>query len=1059
MLADIANGVLSVKKIVLLYVAKNVKLPTRKRIMKNTLITASAGTGKTFALATRMIRLMLLGTEPQHIVALTFSRAAAGEIFSRIAERLAAAADDASDAAREAENVFNGLDPRLADALRTLHPEGLSAAVFAGLLRKLITTQHVSMIGTIDSFMTRMVQSFPLELGLQGGLAIMDTYHEAQEKQSAAAALLNAAASTDDAAFFCEAFRLATIGREGKSFCEKLDTFINAWHDTYLSHPGAAAWGDPAAIWPAGHQPFTIHGTPQRLAERLRPLRADWEAVGRETTWDEFCDFVRAFNGTFSGIRSAVENVLAAYTPTGDITVSYNRKPVTFTAEKAACIREAVETLLGIALNMRCEHTQGIYRLMALIESVYSARTRRHGKLVFSDIPRLIAALDNPTRQNIEYRLDTRFRHWALDEFQDTSHAQWGAIRNLVEEAVQSTDERSMFIVGDMKQAIYGWRGGDVAIFGQEAASGLYEQLALNKSYRYAPEIADCVNRIFDGPRVAAFLAGRAAEAGGQWQRLWDVHQSAITRPGLVSVRRVPPPSKEADERDIDPYLNAACEELGRIRPWERGIATAVLVRTNTQGAQFAEALRAAHIPAVWEGESAISDTPVVAALLNLLLFAEHPGNTLAWQHIQATPLATPETAHALSKRVLDDVSRHGLPRALRSYIEAMGETDAFTQSRLDALLRAAVQFTAEADAEATLTDFADYVTRFTTRDVADTSTVKIITVHRSKGLGFDYVILPVIERRGIDGPRTDDTLAAPDDTWLLTRPPKQVIDADPVLAAAAAATLNNAVFEALCVQYVAMTRAKRAMTVLLKPPAKAASDTLFFSSHIEAAIGEPLPWQHGDADWHTAFTPPPAKERTAPEATPITPDLRPPAARRKIASAATSEIAASALFAARDTVATLRGTRVHELLQKIGWLGDGDSAAIAALKSEGFDLSAPSAFRDALRKPGGVVELWRERGFEVLDGDEWVSGIFDRVAIIGEGGTRRIELYDYKSNRPRGNESDRAFAERMRQTYAGQMETYRRALARLTGAPLASIRATLLLTATRTAVDGEGFP
>jgi hypothetical protein len=65
-------------------------------------------------------------------------------------------------------------------------------------------------------------------------------------------------------------------------------------------------------------------------------------------------------------------------------------------------------------------------------------------------------------------------------------------------------------------------------------------------------------------------------------------------------------------------------------------------------------------------------------------------------------------------------------------------------------------------------------------------------------------------------------------------------------------------------------------------------------------------------------------------------------------------------------------------------------------------------------------------------------------------GGLRRAEINDYKSNRPRGNESDDAFAARMRQTYAAQMETYRRALARLTGIPLDDIRATLLLTATR---------
>ena len=1028
--------------------------------MKNTLIKASAGTGKTFALATHIIRLMLLGTAPQQVVALTFSRAAAGEIFSRIAERLAAAATDTPGAAAEAEHVFRGLDPVLTDALHRAYPEGLATTVFTDLLRKFIMTQHVSMIGTIDSFMTRIVQAFPLELGLQDGLAMMDAYQESREKNAAAAVLLNASTDTDEATLFCEAFRLATIGREGKSFCEKFDDFIDTWHAAFLDYPDARAWGDPAAIWPAGRIPFTIHSTPQVLAERLRDsLRADWEAVEREETWDAFCDFVHAFNGTFNTTKSAVTNVLAAYTPNGDITIAYNRKKVTFTAEKATLIRETVETLFGITLTMRCTHTQDIYRLMEQFESVYSANARCRGKLVFSDIPRLIARLDASTRQNIEYRFDSHFQHWALDEFQDTSHAQWNAISNLVEEVIQSTDERSMFIVGDMKQAIYGWRGGDVAIFGKEADSGLYEQLALNHSYRYVPEIAECVNRIFDGGRVAAFLADDAAEAGERWRRLWDTHYSAVKRPGFVSVGRVPEPDKEKGEDGITPYLNISREELNRIRPWERGISTAVLVRTNTQGAQFAEALRAAHIPAVWEGESAISDTPVVTALLNLLRVAEHPGDTLAWQHVRATPLATlvftseAETAYTLSKRVLDDVSRHGLPRALREYVEAMGETDTFTQSRLDELLRVAVQFTDEADATATLTDFADYVTQFTTRDVADTSTVKILTVHRSKGLGFDYVILPVIETKGITSGRADDLLIAPDNTWLLSHPPKQVIAADTVLSTAAAATRNNAAFEAFCVQYVAMTRAKCAMTVLLKPMAKSTSDTRYFSTHIATALDGALPWQLGDADWFSRFSAMPAKADAVPETPLAAPIPRPPAIRQKIASSAGQEMMTGGLFAAGDTEATLRGKRVHDLLREIEWLDDRDTT-VAALASEGLDLTVPSAFRDALRKPSGVLELWRERSFELLDGDEWVSGIFDRVVIIEENGMRRAEVYDYKSNRPRGDETYSTFAERLRRTYTGQMETYRRALAQLTRIPLANIRATLLLTATRTAKE-----
>ena len=102
----------------------------------NILIEASAGTGKTQALAERLIELAKGGVEPSEIVALTFSRAAAGEIFERFVSLLAKKAKD---------------DPSC-----------------VALLRKVIASQHLSQIGTLDSFLMRVVRMFPLELGLEG---------------------------------------------------------------------------------------------------------------------------------------------------------------------------------------------------------------------------------------------------------------------------------------------------------------------------------------------------------------------------------------------------------------------------------------------------------------------------------------------------------------------------------------------------------------------------------------------------------------------------------------------------------------------------------------------------------------------------------------------------------------------------------------------------------------------------------------------------------------------------------------------------------------------------
>jgi len=818
--------------------------------------------------------------------------------------------------------------------------------------------------------------------------------------------------------------------------------------------------------------PFALRNTLQEIADRLAAdLRGDWEAVGRAEAWDAFCSYVRTFNATLpSTLPAAIKNVLSAYRAgEPSMEISYNRKAVCFTGEKARLIQQAVEALFAAVLRARCETTQGIFRLMERIETAYAAETRSRGLLTFDDIPRLIAGLDATVRQNIEYRFDGHFRHWALDEFQDTSHAQWRAIRNLVDEVIQSADdERSLFVVGDSKQAIYGWRGGDVSILENESASGHYALADLSESFRYGPQIAAFVNAVFDGPSLASALQSAGfAPAGEKWRNVWLSHTSTRA-PSFVRVERMEAADRDADEKTVSPYVRAVADHLLRVRPWERGLSAAVLVRSNEHGKRFADALRGAGVPVVWEGESAICDTPVITAFLHLLRVAEHPGDTLAWRHVCASPLAqtvfreacaapVPTGPALLSRRVLEDVARLGLDRTLRSYLEALHNSgmDDFTRARLNDLVRAAAGFAAETDAETQLSDFAAFVETFITRDIADTSTVKILTIHRSKGLGFDFVILPVIESVGLTAARASETLFAPDGSWLLADPGKTVTDADPVLRAARDSNANDAVFEALCVQYVATTRAKRALVVLLKPAAKTpGSEVLYFSDHVERALHAPLPWSDGDPDWFATLGSPTG---ATPAATPAPAAFRREPRRivRRATPSASAAFGCSAgeLFVRQESRALQRGTRLHEALSRIAWL-NADAPQPTDLPRSDLDLTSPSAFRDALMQPPGVIDLWRERAFERIDGDRWVSGVFDRVVFIEEAGTRRAEIYDFKSNRRRSDEDEAGFAQRMAETYASQMADYRRALAQLSGLAETAVRCTLLLTATRQAIS-----
>ena len=144
----------------------------------NLLIRASAGTGKTYALATRYLRLMLLDeVKPEKIVALTFSRAAAQEIYTKILERLWKAAASEDGAKEESAKIREGLEDRNAPQTASI-PESWDKATFASLLRRLLDTQHLGTIATLDSFILRMVRNFPLEMGFQHAVEVLDAAGE-----------------------------------------------------------------------------------------------------------------------------------------------------------------------------------------------------------------------------------------------------------------------------------------------------------------------------------------------------------------------------------------------------------------------------------------------------------------------------------------------------------------------------------------------------------------------------------------------------------------------------------------------------------------------------------------------------------------------------------------------------------------------------------------------------------------------------------------------------------------------------------------------------------------
>ena len=948
----------------------------------NLLIEASAGTGKTQALANRIIEMLRRGVKPQEIVALTFSRAAAGEIFGRFVTLLAESAKT--------------------------NPKD------AALLRETIATQHLSQIGTLDSFLMRIVRSFPLELGLSGERRILDEHQAAGERQRVSFGILRRT-DRDTAKAFRSAFALAMNREDVRSFVETYRVFIKDWHDRYLAEPEASAWGCPETIW--GLAPACLKADAATLSEAADRL----VGLSPLPIWTDFIEWVRMFRGSFAGVKGVAKKLLELDDLFGEGSIEFrygNRKePLSFNATASERIRAAMSLVLGYVLRRKLEMAAGIHALIAEFEKDYARRVRARGALVFSDVPRLICQLDATARLALEFRLDARIRGWALDEFQDTSREQWQALGGLIEEAKQSAGEKSVLVVGDRKQAIYGWRNGDVGIFSGERESGAYATDELKRTYRSGPAVVEAVNRVF--------VDGRLTEDYPLWQS--PHHETArLELDGFV--QRV-----EAGGRTMDAFVAPLANALRAVDPIARGLTTAILVRTNAFGEFLAAELKAQGIAnVVWEGESRVLDTPALLAFLDLTVLADHPGDKQAYNHFCASPLAharfganLPKAAELSGSLAQDFVSR-GLVRVFREWRALLpGDPNhAWSQSvedRFTDLLRLADRFELEREPGTRLSDFTDYVSVQSRRQVAEAGRIKIMTIHRSKGLGFDYVLLPLYEHEGL--PKSPDgPLVGPG--WILPDPGSALARHFPQLRQAWERARDRVEQEALCMYYVAMTRAKRAMTIVTFPPSESTRRFSDYVRELPEAIGRP--------DWYQALTKP-GKEAagTAQDAEAHFVRPRRQSVRRRLPSLgfAAGQSAGDLFVVDGRSSARERGIAIHADYEKI-------------------------EFDDWLTRPEGFSGLWRERPFEIFDGESWISGRFDRVVFTGEGSERRAVIYDFKTTRNTRRLPESEFDAELRERYRPQLETYRTALSRLTGIPSAHIGLSILLTESRREVS-----
>lgn len=1086
----------------------------------NEMILASAGSGKTWQLTNRYIALMGLqlksglSVAPERIIAVTFTRKAAGEFFDSILIKLAKAAANPKDAAALAS------DPRdpLSATLATLTPQD-----FEALLRVFISRMPRLFLGTLDSFFSNILRAFPAEFGLTSDFEVMDEYRtavaQARVYQSVFERQLSAGRKEDPAQkAFLEAFRLATFGKAEVRITRQLDEFIEDLHDLYLSAPGEALWGNANAIWEDGGKDWFVTDVDfkEEFARLFRALegldKVDWKY------WEEFREQLPLhYPGT--PIKGRVEYMMDRLLPgwseicSGFFSVKLNR--TVHDLDRACCdpLRRILQRFVGAELLVKLQRTRGIWELLSQYESTYAEQVRRQGQLTFQDLQLLLSGHDYGDRTNspiltqmpgdddrlqIDYRLDARYDHWLLDEFQDTNILQWRVISNLIDEVVQdNSGTRSLFQVGDIKQAIYAWRGGDTRLFTDiakryNARETRVHPRNLDVSWRSGIDVIDPVNRVFGCPATLAEL-GLPEATIAQWQ--WHDHEVAPTREKVegctLLLNPVPPAGEKLAKEDTYALVAGILEE---INPVERGIKCAILVQSNKQGTTLIDYIRAhCRIPVVSESDILIaSDNPLNRALMSVFQCAAHPGDTFAWEHLRMTPYGAVIARDGLrvesfARRVLSQLFEGDFERVTRQFI-ALFETergtplDPFTRSRAEEFALAARLFDEKGSRD--IDDFLAYISRHKTREPIAGSAVQVMTVHKSKGLTFDAVILPELSgnslttaRRGIGAKENENREAC----WVLDLPVKEIVKADPVLGAYAEECEAAAAYESLCKFYVAMTRASHANYLIADPLGKSSTAKNFVKLLELGLEEEPQETDfHGvsalaryqsrtprtNRRWYEKFQ---ADETSDASSTPA-PDAVDPARarlrprRRTPSGSEIVTVSAAQIFSPRGGEAREFGTLVHAIFEDIEWADEispldlrmkwedrrtGNLAVLGDALDQVTGSLENDAIRAALSRPAENAVVWREKSFEILLNGEWLSGTFDRVAIErdSDGTPVRATIIDFKTDRV-------ATADEISESagkYRPQLETYREVLQRMTGLSASVIGCCLIFTRSRT--------
>ncbi|MGH8302019.1 MAG: UvrD-helicase domain-containing protein [Steroidobacteraceae bacterium] len=1050
------------------------------------ILQAPAGSGKTTVLTQRLLRLLAVVDEPEEILAITFTRRAAAEMRGRVLRALRGEVGDGAQAEH--------LRRLAAAALRRSQERGWRLAQDPGRLR----------IQTIDSFNFRLASQLPVTA--RAGSDLLVSARPEELYQLAARETLLAAEED------------AELSADLELLFERLD---NRWGLVERLLADMLRQRGHWLRYVLGHEPQALC---RRVAASLTHTVEDRLRAARQTLGLDACAQAALLPGVGSlepqarslpswkalaqlaltkdgGWRKAIDRRLGAHFENGS-----GKEALQSCIERLGAVPSARETLIDVAglpspdlagsdsaalaalsrvLRSAAAHLQALFAQDGRVDHTYIAGAARAA----------LAEAGLPT--DLALKTGLSLRHVLVDEFQDTSVAQLELLEALTA-GWEPGDGRTLFVVGDPMQSIYLFREAEVGCFlrARDAGIGTVRLIPLRllRNFRSMPALIRWTNEIF----------------GRLFPEADDLRESAVAfTPSLAGNRG------EAcrDDEPVELRLLAGLEReaeteaivarVRQLKAQDARASIAILVAARTHARAIVTALGNSGVDAIGVELVPLAEVPIVRDLVALMRALCHLGDRTSWLAVLRAPwcgvsLATLtrlstrgdsrlvcealrqadrlEEGPAEERARLERVTRvleEGLSQRdqapLADWLEgiwmALGAPDAYPVEELRharAFFEALSERTASGEWRGIGTLESVLANLYAQPQARTETPVQVLTIHGAKGLEFDHVLVPSLDREGnrgrepllrwLDLPRKD---AAASDLIMAPAPAIGDEDAGEVTALLKRMMARRGANEQVRLLYVAVTRAKRSLHLYAAPQPRAngrviprprtllASLWPALEEAFQAPPAKAEPSGSGEPQLEL-FAGPPARRallRLSPDWSPPQLPPAPPLTGLPLAQRSLETLEFSWVGETRRHI----GTVVHAALQAFG--------AAAELPSPGGLATRGGLYREQLRRHGvperdleraaaEVIEAltrtvadergrWilasghREAGGELaLTGmarGTLISVVIDR-SFIDEQGTRWV--IDFKTSRHEGGRLEEFIGQEL-ERYGGQLETY----------------------------------